>query len=163
VPDAGFGLTVTMNATDVLGPAAARWDNISDGIIRLALGRQPFPPAVYGDLLDQNAKLAYALGVLIAVAASVWALRARRRRRLAIATATLINVAAVGLALIYAPSRAGDPLLVFVRLFPDVGLMTVVGVGVAIVFFGLLLRQAYRERHRAERPVPPVRVSDRLW
>jgi hypothetical protein len=152
VPDMGFGLAVTMNATDVLGPAAAPWDNLGDGIIRLALGREPFPPAVYGDLLDRNGRLAYVLGVITVVAASIWALRARRRRRLAIAVATILDVGALALALVYAPSKMGEPLIAVVRLFPDLGFMSLVVVAVVIAFFVLLLRQVLAARRQPAAP-----------
>jgi CubicO group peptidase (beta-lactamase class C family) len=152
VPDLGFGLAVTMNATDVLGPAAAPWDNLGNGIIRLALGREPSPPAVYGDPLDRNARLAYVLGAMAVVAASIWALRARRRRRLAIAIAAVVDLFAVGLALVYAPTKMGEPLVAVVRFFPDLGLMTVAVVAVAIAFFALLLRQALMARRGPAAP-----------
>jgi CubicO group peptidase (beta-lactamase class C family) len=147
VPEQDFGLVMTMNMTD--GTVGSRWDALSDGVIRLALGRAPLPAVTLEDPLTQNAKVAYVLALVVQLVASVWALRARRRRRLAIATAAIVNLAALGLALMYAPASAGTPLRVILRNNPDMGLATMAGMAVAICWFVLQLRQAYRARRRA--------------
>jgi CubicO group peptidase (beta-lactamase class C family) len=52
VPEQDFGLVMTMNMTD--GTVGSRWDALSDGVIRLALGRAPLPAVTLEDPLTHN-------------------------------------------------------------------------------------------------------------
>jgi ABC-type uncharacterized transport system permease subunit len=146
VPDLGFGLAVAMNANDVLQPP--RWEAISAGITRLALGRAPLPAPTLEDPLTQYSKVLYVLALLVQLMVSAWALRARRRR-LAVAIAVVVNLAVVGLALAYAPAKAEVPLQVLLRTHPDMGLATIAILGVAIAWLVLQARRSYAGRRRA--------------
>lgn len=132
VPDARFALVLAMNTTDEV--VQSRWGYLSGGIERLALGRQPFSPTATESPLRQHAKLIYVLALVLQLAVSAWSLRARRRRRLALGAAIAVNLPVLALELGYAPLEAGSTLLVVVRLSPDLGLMTVASVVVAMVW-----------------------------
>jgi CubicO group peptidase (beta-lactamase class C family) len=147
VPDRGFGLVLAMNANDVFQPP--QWEAVSAGVTRLALGRAPLPAPTLEDPLTQYAKALYVLALLVQLLASAWALRARRRRRLAVAVAAGVNLVVVGLALVYAPAKAGLPLLVLMRTHPDMGLATLIILGVAIAWLALQAHQSYARRRGA--------------
>lgn len=132
VPDAGFGLVLAMNTTDEV--VQSRWGYLSGGIERLVLGRRPGTPMISESPLRQYGKLTYLVALILQLAASAWSLRARRRRRLALGAALAVNLAVLALELVYAPLEAGSTLLVVVRLSPDLGLMTVASVVVAMVW-----------------------------
>jgi CubicO group peptidase (beta-lactamase class C family) len=139
VPDAGFGLVLAMNTTGEV--VQSRWGYLSGGIERIALGRQPVTPVMSESPLRQYAKPAYLLALVLQLAVSAWSLRAGRRRRLALGTAIVVNLAVLALELGYAPLDAGTNLLVVLRLTPDLGLMTVASVGLALTWFVLQLRR----------------------
>lgn len=147
VPDSGFGLALTMNATDEVAPS--RWGFLPGGIIRLALGRQPGTPVASESLLRQYAKLAYLLALVLQLAVIVWSLRARRRRRLAVGAATVVMLGVLALEIGYAPIEAGSSLWNVMRLSPDLGLMTVASAGVALIWLALVgVRRVRVARHR---------------
>ncbi len=149
VPATGFGLALTMNADDRVGNAQDRWANVAEAVMGVALGRPPSTAPVSDDLVMENARLLYLLVLAVQVAACAWALRARRRRRLAMGVAAVVNAAALALVLVYAPARSDTPLLVVVRLNPDVGLVTAISVAVAVAWLALEVWQWYRQRRSA--------------
>ena len=142
VPDSGLGVALVINGNDTAAPS--RLKAIDTNILRILHGQSPVPPVIQEDWL-QRYSWAVALALLLAELLSLWlALRfllrnpfpaGRRWTPLAWGTAALaLDLFALWLCLIYAPTRFDTHLLVIIRQFPDVGVSLVPVLALAILW-----------------------------
>jgi len=149
VPDRGLGVAMTLNTMDEV--VASRWDYLNDGIMRLASGHSPQAPTTSEDWLRRNSRALYVIALICQLSASAWSLLARRGLIAWLIVAAAVNTIVLGLALVYAPSRADGPLQVFLRLTPDLGVMTVLAVAISFFWLGILAVRAVGRREAGTR------------
>ena len=142
VPDTGFGLAIMANADDEVVPSP--WKNFVFDTMRVALGVEPRMAGPNEGLVQQLARPLYALAILLQLVTAIWSLR--RRRWLAIALAAIVNAGALAFMIIYAPMSSEAPLAVLMQSAPDLGLMTVLSVLVAVGWLALLLARAVTDQ-----------------
>ncbi|TLM71590.1 beta-lactamase family protein [Pseudarthrobacter sp. NamB4] len=142
VPSSGLGVALVINANDTSAPS--RLKSIDTNILRILHGQEPIPAVVHEDWL-QRYSWAVALVLLLAELLSLWlALRvllarprgnAGRKRLLVVGLAALaLDAFALWLCFIYAPARFDTGLAVIIRQFPDVGVMLVPVLGLALLW-----------------------------
>jgi CubicO group peptidase (beta-lactamase class C family) len=142
VPSSRLGVALVINANDTSAPS--RLKAIDTNILRILHGQAPVPAVIQEDWL-QRYSWAVALGLLLAELVSLWlALRALLSSRgtydgggrlslLAAGLAALaLDVFALWLCFSYAPARFDTGLAVIIRQFPDVGVMLVPVLGLAL-------------------------------
>lgn len=140
VPSSGLGVALVINANDTSAPS--RLKSIDTNILRILHGQEPVPGVVHEDWL-QRYSWAVALGLLVAELVSLWlALRVLLPRRpgrtgrlplLSVGLGALVfDAFALWLCFSYAPTTFDTGLEVIIRQFPDVGVMLVPVLGLAL-------------------------------
>ena len=142
VPSSRLGLALVINANDTSAPS--RLKAIDTNILRILHGQAPVPAVVQEDWL-QRYSWAVSLALLLAELLSLWlSLRVLLRTRGTSAGGGRLRLLAVGLAgltldglalwlcFIYAPAKFDTGLAVIIRQFPDVGVMLVPVLGLAL-------------------------------
>ena len=142
VPSSGLGVALVINANDTSTPS--RLKSIDTNILRILHGQEPVPAVVHEDWL-QRYSWAVALGLLIAELVSLWAglgvlfPRAPGKpgmlRLWSVGLGALaLDAFALWLCFIYAPAKFDTGLTVIIRQFPDVGVMLVPVLGLALLW-----------------------------
>lgn len=142
VPASGLGVALVINGNDTAAPS--RLKAIDTNILRILHGQAPVPAVVQEDWLQQYS-WAVSLALLLAELLSLrLALRfllrkpakaGRRWTPLAWGTAALaLDLFALWLCLVYAPTRFDTHLFVIIRQFPDVGVSLVPVLALAILW-----------------------------
>lgn len=140
VPSSGLGVALVINANDTSAPS--RLKSIDTNILRILHGQAPVPAVVHEDWL-QRYSWAVALALLAAELLSLWlALRVLlprphgtygRLRLLSVGLGALVlDAFALWLCFSYAPAKFDTGLEVIIRQFPDVGVMLVPVLGLAL-------------------------------
>jgi CubicO group peptidase (beta-lactamase class C family) len=162
VPASGIGVALMVNANDTSAPS--RLKALDSNVLRILHGHPPTPTVVQEDWLQRYSwmvSLALLLAELLSLALALTVVfrtgtfrrgparkglfRTRRARKLAPArkrwslltyavTALALDVFALWLCFIYAPSRFETHLAVIVRQFPDVGISLVPVLALAIIW-----------------------------
>lgn len=164
VPSSGLGVALVVNANDTSAPS--RLKSIDTNILRILHGQEPVPAVVHEDWL-QRYSWAVALVLLVVELLSLWLAlrvllprwpgRTGRLRLLSVGLGTLaFDVFALWLCFIYAPAKFDTGLEVIIRQFPDVGVMLVPVLGLALFWSlprtaWLLLGSASRRRNNLRR------------
>lgn len=142
VPSSRLGVALVINANDTSAPS--RLKSIDTNILRILHGQDPVPAVVHEDWL-QRYSWAVALALLIAELLSLWlALRVlfprlpRKPGKLRVFVVGLgaltLDALALWLCFIYAPAKFDTGLTVIIRQFPDVGVMLVPVLGLALLW-----------------------------
>ncbi len=138
VPSSGLGVALVINANDAAAPS--RLKAIDTNILRILHGQEPVPAVIYEDWL-QRYSWAVALALLLAELLSLWlgarCLLRRGPARLPLAyvvAALALDTFVLWLCLDYAPARFDTHLLVVIRQFPDVGLLLVPALVLAVAW-----------------------------
>ncbi|WP_258805065.1 serine hydrolase domain-containing protein [Pseudarthrobacter sp. NS4] len=163
VPSSRLGVALVINANDTAAPS--RLKAIDTNILRILHGQAPVPAVIQEDWL-QRYSWAVSLALLLAELLSLWlALRVLlttrgtsggggRWRLPAVGLPALaLDGLALWLCFIYAPARFDTGLAVIIRQFPDVGVMLVPVLGLALFWsvprtLWLLLRLKAHPRER---------------
>jgi hypothetical protein len=143
VPDRQFGLVLTMNSFDETVPS--RWGYLESSVMRLALGHEPRERLPSDGVIRQFARPLYGLVLVLQLAVSLWSLRAQAPTVPA-AVAAVVHAGGLAFTLGYAPIAAASPLPVVLRGAPDLGLMTILSVALALTWLGLCIVRARRAR-----------------
>ncbi|GAB5080423.1 hypothetical protein ARTHROSP310_35700 [Arthrobacter sp. AD-310] len=168
VPSSGLGVALVINANDTSAPS--RLKSIDTNILRILHGQEPVPAVVHEDWL-QRYSWAVALVLLVTELLSLWlALRVLfprppgrygRLRLLSVGVGALVlDAFALWLCLSYAPAKFDTGLEVIIRQFPDVGVMLVPVLGLALLWS--LPRTVWLlawHRSRTRRAPPRARTS----
>ncbi|WP_411375717.1 hypothetical protein ACLH0K_04940 [Arthrobacter sp. MPF02] len=142
VPSSRLGVALVINANDTSAPS--RLKSIDTNILRILHGQEPVPAVVHEDWL-QRYSWAVAFALLFAELLSLWlALRVllpklpRKPGKLRLWSVVLgalaLDAFALWLCFIYAPAKFDTGLAVIVRQFPDVGVMLVPVLGLALIW-----------------------------
>lgn len=140
VPASGLGITMVINANDTSAPS--RLKAIDTNILRILHGQQPAPAVIQEDWLQRYSwavSLALLLAELLslALALSVLLRKPAAKRWMPWATglaALALDGFALWLCFIYAPTHFDTNLAVIIRQFPDVGVMLVPVLALAIIW-----------------------------
>jgi hypothetical protein len=153
VPASGIGVALMVNANDTSAPS--RLKALDSNVLRILHGHPPTPTVVQEDWLQRYSwmvSLALLLAELLSLALALTVMfRTGKFRKLATArklaparkrwsllayavTALALDVFALWLCFIYAPSRFETHLAVIVRQFPDVGISLVPVLALAIIW-----------------------------
>lgn len=140
VPASGLGVALVINANDTSAPS--RLKAIDTNVLRILHGHSPMPAVVHEDWLQRNSwavSLALLLAELLSLglALSVLLRRPAGKRWIpwAVGLAALaLDGFALWLCFIYAPAKFDTNLMVIVRQFPDVGIMLVPVLALAIAW-----------------------------
>lgn len=142
VPSSGLGVAMVINANDTSAPS--RLKAIDTNVLRILHGQPPAPAVVQEDWL-QRYSWAVSLALLLAELLSLWLALSVLRRSPAAAgkpwTPWAVGLAALALdgfalwlCFIYAPAKFDTNLAVIIRQFPDVGVMLVPVLALAIIW-----------------------------
>lgn len=142
VPESGFGIALTANVDDEVVPS--RWRNFVFDTMRVAVGTPPRMVGPTEDLVRQLARPLYALGILLQLVTAIWSLR--DRRRLPIVLAAVASAGVLAFMLVYAPIVGDTSVAILLRVVPDLALMTVAAVLVAVLWLALMLRSWLSDR-----------------
>lgn len=142
VPASGLGVAMVINANDTSAPS--RLKAIDTNVLRILHGQPPAPTVVQEDWL-QRYSWAVSLGLLLAELLSLWLALAvlhrsppaagKRWTPWAVGLGALaLDGFALWLCFIYAPAKFDTHLAVIVRQFPDVGVMLVPVLALAVIW-----------------------------
>lgn len=147
VPASGLGVALVINANDTSAPS--RLKAIDTNVLRILHGQPPAPAVVHEDWLQRNSwavSLALLLAELLSLGLALSVLLRRpavlQRRPAgkrwipwAVGLAALaLDGFALWLCFIYAPAKFDTNLMVIIRQFPDVGVMLVPVLALAIAW-----------------------------
>ncbi|MBT2519739.1 serine hydrolase [Arthrobacter sp. ISL-28] len=140
VPASSLGVALVINANDTSAPS--RLKAIDTNVLRILHGQPPAPAVVHEDWLQRNSwavslalLLAQLLSLGLALYVLLWRSGGKRWMPWAVGlTALVLDGFALWLCFIYAPTKFDTNLAVIIRQFPDVGVMLVPVLALAIAW-----------------------------